>query len=110
VSGYVFPVTERELQFTTALLSCGADLDDLEGCLSLGVPGGTRPIPATFNYAKFKAHKAKLLAHLEAADYFDVYYANIRATPIDFQLTEKAALWVGEFYQWLLRQQPYNAL
>ena len=96
-------MNEREIQFHAGLLVVGEPPGRLRNCLKFGGQDVTR-----FNYAAFKLHKSKLLAYLEAADYFDVYYPapGKRDDPHVHQvLTEKAAVWIGEFYQWILAAQ-----
>lgn len=92
---------ERETQFAVALLLLGTPAQ-LGRCLEFeNKSDGIR----YQSYRLFRTHKAKLLEHLEKADYFDVYYMvevhGVRGS----QLTEMCALWVGDFYQWILHQQ-----
>ncbi len=104
---------ERETQFLTVLLVCGG-VPNLRGCLdfnnrtaqnnSVHVAGELLASAASFK--RFKIHRTNLIVHLMAADYFDVYHCVTCANEKNLkQLTEKATLWIGEFYQWLLAKQ-----
>ena len=94
-----------EVQFHAALLECG-DVPRLKMALSFERDGRGISPAAQFNYPKFKTHKLALLEHLVRADYFDVFYdKTCKCEKMEAHLTEKAALWVGEFYQWLVIQQ-----
>ncbi len=100
---------DLEAQFLTALLSCGG-IDTID----IAMEYQTQP-ERGHRYGmhmRFRTHKAALIVHLMEADYFDVHYEvrvhKVQGAP---QLTEKAALWIGKFYQWLVdNQQSYNAL
>lgn len=96
---------ERETQFLAALLLLGP-VPKLKQCLEFA--SRERDRERYQSYGLYKKHKIKLLAHLAEADYFDVYY-EVPGTRYDpnthMQLTEKAALWIGEFYQWMLKEQ-----
>ncbi|KKM83816.1 hypothetical protein LCGC14_1305510 [marine sediment metagenome] len=93
-------MNEREIQFHAGLLVVGKPPGQLRDCLGYGVPEVS---VNSYDYTAFKLHKLKLLEHLVDADYFDVYYAS--GSYGEQVLTEKAALWVGEFYQWILATQ-----
>ena len=93
-------MNEREIQFHAGLLVVGKPPGQLRDCLGYGVPEGSMN---RRDYSALKLHKLKLLEHLVDADYFDVYYAS--GSYGEQGLTEKAALWVGEFYQWILATQ-----
>ncbi len=96
---------ERELQFHTALLSCGS-VSNLSDALRIEAIQGPRQSDSRINYRNFKVHKQALLEHLCAADYFDVYYEPYAlVTRNASTLTEKAAMWISEFYLWLMEQQ-----
>jgi len=99
---------ERETQFHAALLVCGS-VPKLKVALEFQYKGASE----RFDYDKFKAHKITLIAHLREADYFDVVYSvpGSRNDPLVHEvLTEKAALWIGEFYKWLLSQQQLHTV
>lgn len=97
---------EQETQFHAALLIVGKPPGRLRDCLMFH----ERKTINSYDYTAFKLHKSKLIEHLESADYFDVYYEQSRLNGKkiiwpDKMLTEKAALWVGKFYQWVLATQ-----
>lgn len=87
----------REAQFLAALLECG---NVSHTVMPLYAGAGVPWIPA-----EFIAHKRALIDHLQRADYFDVYQKWEVHGAKGQQLTPTAALWIGEFYSWLLRMQ-----
>lgn len=99
-------MNEREVQFHAALLACG-NVPNLRVSLDLL---GTADANRYQSVQLIAKHKPKLLRHLVEADYFDVYYEHVVHGAKGEQLTEKAALWIGEFYQWLLKQQQLHSV
>ena len=94
---------KRETQFVAALLMCGA-VANIKLVLEFDRVKLTTDHPDARR--AFKMHKQRLIRHLLAADYFDVYYHTSRHLGVaGGQLTERAALWIGEFYKWMLREQ-----
>lgn len=89
---------EREAQFVTALLLLGAPRH-LASALKFGWSGGAPRLA----YKEFVRHKKRLIWHLEDANYFDVYWSSYEVT--GGLLTEMAALWIADFYQWTMHQQ-----
>ena len=110
-------MNEREVQFHAALLECG----NVSSLATLLAPGCNRLTdfdsrPSCLRRL-FPKHKEALLEHLVRADYFDVYYTvggdavapDVKTAEFEV-LTPKAANWIGEFYQWLLKQQDLHSV
>lgn len=95
----------KDEQFASALLLLG-NLPNIHLNLIKHTPdrlGDVKTVP----YPEFAQYRRKLIDLLEEADMFDVRYikyGNWGSTG-DTELTEKAALWIGEYFRWMATEQ-----
>lgn len=95
-------MNEQETQFHAALLVVG-NLPNLMTAASFD-----RDKMPKFNPNQFMDHKLELIQHLKQADYFNVHYKGEWRGSMGIHLSEEAALWISEFYQWLLMHQLHR--
>lgn len=100
----------KDEQFAAALMLLG-DLPNIRLNLIPHAPaklGDATPV----SYPEFVAYKTSVIELLKEADMFDVYYLvpGVRDDPnVHEQLTEKASLWIGEYFQWMASEQAQRA-
>ena len=94
-------VDTTELQFALALMVCG----NVPGLAHVLKYTGANLVRWKHDaYIAYTKHKAELIKHLEACDYFDVCCSRTVHGVTGEQLTEEAGVWVAGFYQWLMEK------